>query len=60
MVDNHSRQLAFESVALIAKALTLLEVGDLAIMSFGEGVKLLHKFQEPFTDSSGARYEIYL
>lgn len=31
MADNHSKQLAFESLATIANALTLLEVGELAI-----------------------------
>jgi midasin len=31
MADNHSKQLAFESLATIANALTLLEVGELAV-----------------------------
>jgi len=55
MNDNHSKQLAFESLAVISNALTRLEAGDLGVCSFGETVRLLHPFHEPFTDQSGAR-----
>ncbi|XP_069462584.1 midasin isoform X2 [Ambystoma mexicanum] len=55
MVDNHSKQLAFESLAVIGNALTLLEVGQIAVCSFGETVQLLHPFHEQFSDQSGAR-----
>lgn len=53
MDDNHSKELAFESVALISKALTLLESGQLSVLSFGESTELLHKLDEPFTNQSG-------
>ncbi|XP_034264874.1 midasin [Pantherophis guttatus] len=55
MVDNHSKQLAYESLAVIGNALTLLEVGQIAVCSFGETVQLLHPFHEQFSDRSGAR-----
>lgn len=55
MVDNHTKQLAFESLAVIGSALTLLEAGQIAVCSFGESVELLHPFHEQFSDSSGAR-----
>ncbi|XP_067841398.1 midasin [Heptranchias perlo] len=55
MVDNHSKQLAFESLAVIGNALSLLEVGQVAVCSFGENVQLLHPFHEQFSDQSGAR-----
>ncbi|XP_063299642.1 midasin [Pelobates fuscus] len=55
MVDNHSKQLAYESLAVIGNALTLLEVGQIAVYSFGENVKLLHPFHEQFSDQSGMR-----
>ncbi|CAO2580328.1 MDN1 [Lemmus lemmus] len=55
MVDNHTKQLAFESLAVIGNALTLLEVGQIAVCSFGESVKLLHPFHEQFSDSSGSQ-----
>ncbi|XP_074663211.1 midasin-like [Tubulanus polymorphus] len=54
MADNHSKQLAFESLATIANALTLLEAGELAICSFGESTQLLHPFHEQFSNQSGA------
>ncbi|CAL8311820.1 unnamed protein product [Lota lota] len=55
MVDNHSKQLAFESLSVIINALTLLEVGQVSVCSFGETVQLLHPFQQQFSDESGAR-----
>ncbi|CAH1798601.1 unnamed protein product [Owenia fusiformis] len=54
MDDNHSRQLAFESLAVISNALSLLESGELGICSFGETVQLLHPFNEQFSNQSGA------
>ncbi|XP_077869169.1 midasin [Saccoglossus kowalevskii] len=55
MADNHSKQLAFESLAVISNALTWLEAGELSVCSFGESVQLLHPFHEQFTSQSGAR-----
>ncbi|KAG8225226.1 hypothetical protein J437_LFUL012701 [Ladona fulva] len=55
MADNHSKELAFESLALVSRALTLLEAGQLAVVSFGESVKVLHPLHEPFSEHSGAR-----
>lgn len=53
MKDNHSKELAFESVALVSKALSLLESGQLAVVGFGKDVEIHHKLTEPFTDKSG-------
>ncbi|CAD1474144.1 unnamed protein product [Heterotrigona itama] len=55
MADNHSKELAFESLSLIGKAMTYLEVGQLAVVNFGERVNVLHPFGENFTEESGAR-----
>ncbi|XP_068082683.1 midasin [Anabrus simplex] len=55
MADNHSKELAFESLALVSRALTLLESGELSVVSFGEMVKVLHQLGDPFTEQSGAR-----
>uniref|UniRef100_A0A8D8RCU5 Midasin n=1 Tax=Cacopsylla melanoneura TaxID=428564 RepID=A0A8D8RCU5_9HEMI len=54
MADNQSRELAFESLALVSKALTLLETGELSIVSFGETTKVLHHLGDQFSESSGA------
>ncbi|ORX62530.1 hypothetical protein DM01DRAFT_1278333, partial [Hesseltinella vesiculosa] len=55
MSENHSVQLAYEALSLIAKAMSQLEVGDISITSFGESVRLLHPFDQPFTSESGAQ-----
>lgn len=54
MAESHSVQMAFESLTIISKALTQLEVGDICITSFGEDVKLIHPFESVFSDESGA------
>ena len=38
----------------MSNALSLLEVGELSICSFGERVELLHPFSVPFTGRDGA------
>ncbi|KAH8108661.1 hypothetical protein DFH11DRAFT_1631589 [Phellopilus nigrolimitatus] len=56
MAESHSIHLAFQTLALVSKALNRLEVGDLAIASFGESMHLLHGFEDgPFTDQTGAK-----
>ena len=55
MKEVKAGDLARESVALVAKALTLLEAGQLSVLSFGSEVKLLHPFNKPFSDQSGAK-----
>ncbi|KAI8972107.1 hypothetical protein BDB01DRAFT_854805 [Pilobolus umbonatus] len=54
MSESHSVQLAYEALSLISKALSQLEAGDICISSFGEHVRLLHPFEQPFTSESGA------
>jgi len=55
MSDNQSKQMAFSAVSVLAKSLGLLEAGQLGVLSFGEDVQLLHGFDDPFSDFSGAR-----
>ncbi|KAG6451200.1 midasin [Manduca sexta] len=55
MSDNRSKELAFESLALVSQALNLLESGDLAVISFGEKPNLLHPFTEQFSEHSGSK-----
>lgn len=58
MVDegNVSGALALEAVATISKALTQLEVGDVAVCKFGTETTLLHPFERPLTDEAGASF----
>ncbi|KAF9163666.1 AAA ATPase midasin [Actinomortierella ambigua] len=55
MKESQSIQLAYESLALISKALSQLEVGEIGIMSFGERSRLVHGFDQPFTGDAGAK-----
>lgn len=56
MAESHSVHLAYQTLALVSKALGRLEVGDVAIAKFGETVDILHGFHEgPFTDQAGTK-----
>jgi midasin len=55
MSDSKSVSLAFDTLALTAKALTQLEVGQIAIIKFGEKVNVVHSFEEQFTSESGGK-----
>ncbi|KAI9443340.1 midasin [Lactarius indigo] len=56
MAESHSIHLAYETLALVSKALSRLEVGDIGIAKFGETVDVLHGFNDgPFTDQAGVQ-----
>lgn len=53
MAESHSIHLAFETLALVSKALNRLEVGEIGIAKFGETVDVLHQFDDgPLTDQA--------
>jgi midasin len=56
MAESHSIHLAYQTLALVSKALSRLEVGDIAIVKFGQAVDVLHGFDNgPFTDRAGTK-----
>lgn len=56
MSEGNASNLAFQSIALVSKALTQLESGGLSIVRFGEDVKVVHPFHKPFNNQeTGAR-----
>jgi midasin len=56
MSESHSEHLSFETIALVSRALTRLEVGDISILKFGETIDVLHGFDDgPFNDATGAK-----
>ena len=56
MSESHSVHLAFQTLALVSKALSRLEVGELAIVKFGETMERLHGFDDgPFVDHACAK-----
>lgn len=55
MAESHSIHLAFQTLALVSKALGRLEVGDVGIAKFGESIEILHGFESgPFSDQAGS------
>jgi midasin len=56
MAESHSMHLAYQTLALVSKALSRLESGEIAVAKFGERVDILHGLDDgPFTDQSGAK-----
>ncbi|KAJ5925090.1 hypothetical protein N7454_007729 [Penicillium verhagenii] len=55
MLGSGSGQLAFETLALVAKSLSMLEAGDLCVLGFGdeEHVRVAHEFGKPFSSEAG-------
>jgi midasin (ATPase involved in ribosome maturation) len=57
MIDKRKQgagRLALEALTVLTRALSQLEVGELAVASFGEKLRLLHAFDQPFSGDSGA------
>jgi len=54
MSENQSAGMAFDTLTMVVKALTALEVGDVGVVAFGEEVKVLHELGMPFGDEAGA------
>ena len=57
MLESGSGQLAFETLALVAKSLSMLEAGDLCVLGFGneEHVRVAHEFGTPFSSEAGSQ-----
>ncbi|EGP88873.1 uncharacterized protein MYCGRDRAFT_91809 [Zymoseptoria tritici IPO323] len=54
MNENERKGLAFDTLALVAKSMSMLEVGELCIVGFGETININHEFDMPFTSDAGA------
>ncbi|KAI3711869.1 hypothetical protein L1987_70418 [Smallanthus sonchifolius] len=57
MSENNCGNVAIETLVTVCRAMSQLEVGDLAVASFGKkrNIKLLHDFDQPFTAEAGAK-----
>lgn len=58
MAESHSVHLAYQTLALVSRALARLEVGDIGIAKFGQTVEVLHGFDNesgPFNDQAGVK-----
>lgn len=56
MSENNCRQMTYQSLALLAKSLFLIEAGSLQVVSFGEQVRCIHEFGQPYVDAIGAQW----
>lgn len=54
MSESESGQLAYQTLALIAKSLLMLEAGEICIVGFGNNVFVAHDFDTPFSAEAGA------
>ena len=55
MDESGSGQLAFETLALVSKSLSMLEVGEICVVGFGNEVRVAHEFNKPFSSDAGCQ-----
>lgn len=53
MSESAAGHLAFETLALVAKSLSMLEVGQICVVGFGANVHVAHDFDKPFSSDAG-------
>lgn len=53
MSESAAGHLAFETLALVAKSLSMLEVGQICVVGFGADVRVAHDFDKPFSSDAG-------
>ena len=55
MGESGSGSLAFKTLAMVSKSLSMLEVGEICVVGFGEDVKVAHDFETPFSNEAGPK-----
>ncbi|KAI0022098.1 hypothetical protein F4780DRAFT_246263 [Xylariomycetidae sp. FL0641] len=56
MGESSSGELALESLVMVSRALSMLEVGQIGVLGFGANVFMAHEFTEPFAShDAGAK-----
>ena len=53
MSESANIRLAFETLALLSKSLSMLEVGQICIVGFGDDVHIAHPFDQQFSGEAG-------
>ena len=54
MLKSGAGNMALTTLVTIANGMSQLEIGELGIASFGEEMRLIHPFGQPFTSENGA------
>ena len=57
MSESGCGEVAIKALVTVCRAMSQLEVGSLAVASFGKkgNIRLLHDFDQPFTGESGVK-----
>lgn len=55
MGESGSGSLAFETLVMVSKSLSMLEVGEICVVGFGDQVKVAHDFDTPFSSDAGPK-----
>ncbi|KAF2112738.1 hypothetical protein BDV96DRAFT_580311 [Lophiotrema nucula] len=55
MRESGAESLALKTLTLVTRSLSMLEVGEVSVVGFGEDVNVAHEFDKPFTSESGVR-----
>jgi midasin len=55
MGESGSGSLAFETLVMVSKSLSMLEVGEICVVGFGENVNVAHDFDTPFGSDAGPK-----
>ena len=57
MAEGGAGALALEATALLCKSLSMLEVGQICVVGFGDGdhIRVAHPFDQPFNEAVGPR-----
>ena len=53
MGESSSGRLAFETLALMSRSLSMLEAGQICIIGFGDDVRIAHPFDQQFSSEAG-------
>merc|ERR1712142_640778 len=57
MSDNQSREIALSSLNTLSSALTLLEVGQIGVLRFGQMAEVIHSLGSQWSQSAGAKIQ---
>ena len=55
MIDNESKKVAYESVALLSSALKLIEIKNFSLVKFGVKTEIISHFGDEINDQSGGK-----
>ncbi|KAI9675420.1 MAG: hypothetical protein M1817_001324 [Caeruleum heppii] len=54
MAENGAGELAFMTLTMVLRSLNMLELGQVAVVAFGEDTRVAHDFEDTFSPEAGA------